>query len=182
MSWTRADVADHLGGADIAHTATCFHIAARNEAEEEASGKLVACACGINGDDLCNGDIGALAFMHDADAIARTGADDKRTCGGDAGEIGLEIIVLIERANFGFVADDEVHFVLDEADEIGAVALDAEGIGNCDTCFAASGTAGAGCTDEGVFAFVFVKEIALKEHNLSASGNAFINVIGAKLG
>ena len=76
----RADMADHLGGADIAHGAARGHIVARDEPKEEASGELITCACGINGDDLVHGDVGALALVNDADAIARTGADDKRTC------------------------------------------------------------------------------------------------------
>ncbi|KAB2541128.1 hypothetical protein AL035_13805 [Salipiger aestuarii] len=66
--------------------------------------------------------------MHDRHAVARPGADHERTNRRHAREILVEMVVLIQRPDLGLVADDVVHFIGDQAQEIVAVTFDAKGI------------------------------------------------------
>ena len=105
-------------------------ISAMRQAEEEAGGIEIAGAGGIDQPrHRGRRDRQRGASRHDDRALLapRQGRDLAMAAHG--AERRVEILGLVERADFGLVGEEDVDMAGDERAELGAVALDAEGVG-----------------------------------------------------
>ena len=80
------------------------------------------------------------------------------------------------------IADDIVHLVLHQSPEVGAVTVDAEGIGQRDPRLAAPGMGRGGGLAEGGLALILVEKIALKEQVGAVLHHLFVQIVGAEIG
>ena len=98
---------------------------------QETGGEQVACAGGIDNlvDGLC-GNGKARAFVHGDCAMFAAGHHQRGQLGRNRGHRGVEIIHLCQRADLDFVGEQDVdHALVEQSEEVGAIAVDHEGIG-----------------------------------------------------
>mmetsp|Transcript_7578 Transcript_7578/g.13062 ORF Transcript_7578/g.13062 Transcript_7578/m.13062 type:complete len:336 (-) Transcript_7578:587-1594(-) len=175
-------MADNFRRTKIAHPATSFQIATRQQAIDEPGGKLIARPCGIDRHHLFNRDIVTFVARNDRHTVAGAGADHQRDHSRRFGHGVLKVIRLKQRHDLVFIANDKIQLVLDHVQEIGAVPVHAEGIGNGDTCLTATRAGQARSLAERFFALVLVKEVSFEKDHVGGGGHCLGHVIGAQFG
>ena len=148
----RAEMRDDLGGAQRAELGAMRHVLAAGEAIEEARGEEIAGTGGIEDlRDRRGRDFDAILAGEDFRAFLA--ARQHRDLGLAAHRGGglLEILRLVERADLGLVGEEDVDMAADQVAEIGAVAIDAERIGEGEADFAAGLVGNGGRLTEGLF-------------------------------
>ena len=178
-----AEVADHLGGRQRAEAARGPEVVAVGEPEQEAGGEEVAGAGGVD------------------DALDRAGVDHVHLVAGDdhrallaAGERRdlalarhllqgvVERVDPVERRDLVLVREQDVDVVLEQVEELVAVALDAERVGEGERHAVAGVVRGAGGPAERVLGVGLVPEVALEEQHLRAGEEGGVELGRARAG
>src|SRR5690606_37522038 len=147
-----AEVLDDFRRGEGAEAGAGAVIVVAGEAEEEARGEEVAGAGGIH--ELVDGEgrhRRRLLTRDDEAALFRTGDDAERALAAEGGDRRVEVRRLVEALQFVLVGEDDVDLaVAHQRQELVAVAVDAEGIGQRDGNPAAGAVGDVGSLDEGL--------------------------------
>src|SRR2546422_4601349 len=178
----RADVRDDFGRRQRAELTTGREAQPPAQAEEKAGRVEVARARRVDHrlDGLRVDHVHLAAADDDRAArAAREGRDLAVTA--DALQRGVEVAHLIERADLDLVGEQDVHVVLDEVEEGGAMPVDAEGIRERQRDLAPGRVGEAGGDAECFLGGRRVEEVALQIEDVPAGDEPRIDVAGAEL-
>lgn len=178
-----ADVADDLGGGEAAELCARRHVAALGQAVEESGRVEVAGAGGVDHLlDRVGVDGGALAVPDDDGAVGAAGQHGEAAILGDAGGGVLEGVRLIERGDLALVGEQDGDAGLDEVEELGAVAVDAEAVGEGEGDVAAGLAGDLGGLAEGGLGLRAVEQVALEVDDLGGGDGGPCHLAVVELG
>ena len=93
----------------------------------------------------------------------------------------LEILGLVERAEFVLVGEEHVDFVFDEGTKIVSVPIDAEAVGQSERHLSPGSVGDPCCVPERLLGIVAIEEIALHVQHATVGHDRLVDVVGAQV-
>ena len=155
---------------------------ALRESEQKSGGEEVAGPGRV--EDVIDGfgsDRHDLVASHDRCAERAPGHDGESTVASNRRDGRLEVLGLVERAQFVLIGEEDVDFVLDESPEVGAMTIDAETVRQRQRHLT-SGTVGdPRRVSEGLLGVVTVEEISLHVEDTTGRHHVFVDIGSAQI-
>jgi len=179
---TCAKMRNSFSGDNRSRATRCQEIGATNPRSEETCRVEVPCACRV--EKFCGhcGNINTLAVRRNDDrpGVATSKASD-RAMSCHPTSCFLEVVNLVERANFILIREENVDVMFDDLKEFGTMAIDAEAVGKRERHPSSCTCRPAHHIAKCALGRGFVPQISLEIDNASCWHKRKINVLGRQL-